>query len=217
MWADYNNVIMSIDAYSCVEEFSIRLSDVIPYDLAVLDIEMRNMTGVDLAGYIRKNDKNMQIIVITDLEEHAEVSARQYLVKPHKPDKFIAVLDKAYFLYKKSESEFFIARRDGQVYRIPYMEIMYMEKCAHYFEMHTVSMGQFRIKKTVKAMLAELDNKLFISCHRSTIINIAHVAGVVHNEAKLEYSDKKIAISLSHIQAVTKLFVEYQQQKPFWA
>ena len=220
-WADAAKILVTVDPYSSAEGLSFCLSDVRPYDLAILDIKMRNMSGMDLAKLIRRNDKNIQFIFITGLEEHTiegyDVSALKYIIKPFKPEKLFEALNQAYLLYKQNDTGSLIVKHDGVLQSIPFDEIMYMEKHLHDFDIYTVTMGQFRTRKNMDNMISALDKQIFIRCHRSTIINIAHVTGLLRDAVKLKYTDETIIVSQTYIQEVTKLFIKYHSNKnDFW-
>ena len=58
-----------------------------PVDLAFLDIEMRNMNGIELARRLKKVDENIQVVFVTAYEQYAleayGVDAIGYRLKPY--------------------------------------------------------------------------------------------------------------------------------------
>jgi DNA-binding LytR/AlgR family response regulator len=141
------------------------------------------------------------------------VSALQYLVKPFRREELFKALDKARILFQQKETGSLLAQREGQYHRIPYIEILYLQKSAHYFDIHTHSMGEFRVRKSMESMLAQLDKRLFVACHRSTIVNITHVSALVHNEVAFKLTDKTLTVSPPYRQAVRVLFLNNHRNK----
>ena len=211
-WAAEKQTDINVDTFTSAEEFMFRWSGGHVYDLIVLDIKLKKMSGIDLAKSIRETDQVLQIIFITGLAEHVfdgyDVSALNYLLKPFVPELFFKALEKAYALYKRKETENLLISQEGSIIRIPYNEILYMEIHGHYFDIYTIAMGNFRTKKQMDDMLLVLDKRLFIRCHRSYIINVTHVAKLDHQDIILKNG---VTIPLSHtnIQPVTQLFQEY--------
>jgi len=74
-------------------------------DLVVTDVQMKSMSGVDLLKYIRKNDRNLPVVLMTayaeikDAIEVMRLGACDYLEKPFEPKKLIQLIEK--YLPKK--------------------------------------------------------------------------------------------------------------------
>ena len=63
-----------------------------PTDMVITDIQMGNMSGIDLLKYIRKNDQSLPVILMTaygdvsDAVEAMRLGACDYIQKPFEPD-----------------------------------------------------------------------------------------------------------------------------------
>jgi DNA-binding LytR/AlgR family response regulator len=81
-WAKARRVQIDILSYPSGEAFLMAWPD-ISFDLVFLDIKMKDMTGVELAENIRKNDKNILIVFVTSFSQYAlkgyDVNALHYL------------------------------------------------------------------------------------------------------------------------------------------
>lgn len=79
--------------------------------IALLDITMPGMSGLDAAEMIRREDKSCCIIFLTAYDEFEyakraiRVQALDYLLKPGSRDELIAVLEEAVHLMQGSEEE----------------------------------------------------------------------------------------------------------------
>ena len=211
-WAAGNHVDVNIDTFVSAEEFLLRWSEGQPYDLAIFDIKMRKMTGVDLAKIIRKTDQDLPIVFITGVIEHVlegyEVSALNYLLKPFPVSQLYKTLDKAYAIFSQKERGTILISQEDRLIRVPYSEILYMEIRGHYFDIYTLSTETYRTKKQMEEMLSLLDKQLFIRCHRSYIVNVIHITSLAHQEIRLK-TGQVVPMSLPNVQAVTQLFLEY--------
>ena len=106
-WSTSNAHSCEIRTFASAESFLFEYEDDKAYDILLLDIEMGNMNGVELAKNIRRSNDTVQIIFITGfpdfIAEGYDVSALHYLVKPVSVDKLRAVLDKATMNLAKAE------------------------------------------------------------------------------------------------------------------
>ena len=64
-WAAARDVAMRLSDYECAESFLFAFEDKDLVDILLLDIQMKEMDGVELARQIRRDDENIQIIFIT--------------------------------------------------------------------------------------------------------------------------------------------------------
>ena len=85
-WALAQNHLVKIQTFPSAEAFLFQYAEEKDYDILLLDIEMGEMNGVELAKQIRKSKKPVQIIFITGfpdfMAEGYDVSALHYLMKP---------------------------------------------------------------------------------------------------------------------------------------
>lgn len=97
-WALRSGAVVSVREYPSAEAllFSYRDS---PPDILLLDIEMSDMNGIELAKKLRARVETAQIIFITGypdfIAEGYEVEALHYLIKPVTREKLCEVLDRA--------------------------------------------------------------------------------------------------------------------------
>lgn len=79
------------------------------FDILLLDIQMEEMSGIEVARVLRINQEKTILIFVTALKEYAaeafEVSAFSYLLKPVEPEKFCRVFEDACREARKMESQ----------------------------------------------------------------------------------------------------------------
>lgn len=82
-----------------------------PVDAAFLDMEMPEMSGLELAKRLREVDKNIRVVFITAYNQYAldafEVDAAGYLMKPYGLDKLKNELDKVGRIKRVAEHKVF--------------------------------------------------------------------------------------------------------------
>lgn len=102
------------------------------FDLFLLDVEMEEMTGIEVAREIRKRDYEAVIIYVTNYVEYAidayEVNAYRYIPKRLLEEKLPIAYEILLDMLEKKWKECFVIEKNHQLERIPYNEIYYLKK-----------------------------------------------------------------------------------------
>ena len=162
-------------------------------DLVFLDIQMPNITGIDLIKAIKGKCK---IIIITAYPEFAldgyELEVIDYLLKPVPLPRFLKATQKAKDLLEKKannndEEDFILVKGDtkGKLIKIEIEEIDYVEGTGNYVTFHC---GAKKILALIN--MKDIEEKLaahkFIRVHKSFIVAISKIELVDGNEIKLK-------------------------------
>ena len=141
------------------------------------------------------NDWESQIIVIGKKNESLEHNKLLILDFIEEDNNFEINLKKAlYTAYKiltiKKSYNFLF---DGQIYNIPYKDILYFEKNnnQNYCDLYTKN-NKYIVKSTIKDIEAELDSFYFMKTHRSCIVNVDNITSFNYTDNIIEFNDKKI-------------------------
>ena len=81
---------------------ALRLLPLMPFDLIITDINMPDISGLELINFLKKNPehKNIPLIILSteksekDKERGLVLGASEYLVKPFDPEKLRMVVEK---------------------------------------------------------------------------------------------------------------------------
>ena len=121
-WAQTQGIKILLESFSCAESFLFCYEDDKNFDILLLDIEMKQMNGVELAKKIRLANREIQIIFITGYNDYIadgyDVEALHYILKPVHREKLEAVLFRAREKLKKNAAALLFSLPDGTV-RIP--------------------------------------------------------------------------------------------------
>lgn len=184
-WAHNSQNIVIISVFPSAEAFLFQYADDKNYDILLLDIEMGNMDGVELAKQLRRENDTVQIVFITGysdyISEGYEVAALHYLMKPVKKEKLFQILDRAAQKIQKNGQALFLELSDETV-RIPAYEIRYLEVRQNYVTIHAKS--NYTIKKTLSEFERELDEQ-FYRMGRAFIVNLSYISKVTKTEVFL--------------------------------
>ncbi len=141
--------------------------------------------GAGKTEKIREYAYTVQIIFITGYSDYIaegyEVAALHYLMKPVVPEKLFAVLDRAVEKQKQNERCLNLDL-SGELVRIPFYEIRYLDVKANYVTVH--GKQDYTVKRALADFEAQLDSR-FARVGRSMIINLKYIRRVTKTEVHL--------------------------------
>ena len=178
-WAKENGVFVELFVCVSAEQLLFELEDGLDVDLLFLDIRMDKMNGIELAYKLRELEYRMQIVFTTDSPEYVfegyNVSALNYLVKPIDYGRCRSILEQAHKLIESKN--FYLCKTSESLHRILYEDMLYIEMLSHTAIIHTRD-TRYSTRKTIAEIIAELDDTLFVRCHKSFVVNIQHIASI---------------------------------------
>ncbi len=156
------------------------------YDIIFLDIEMELLDGMSTAKHIRRIDKNVVIIFITNTPQYAvkgyEVDALSYLLKPVSYFAFAHEVRRSVERLKKRRSAFILLTGKYGAERIETRDILFAESMKHKLIIYTVSQKYVQ-SGTMKDIERKLSDHGFFRCNNCYLVNLAAVTGVRDNTA----------------------------------
>lgn len=159
------------------------------YDIILMDVEMKFMDGMTAAEEIRKSDKDVTIIFITNMAQYAirgyAVEALDYVLKPVSYFAFSQVLSKAISRFKKKDRIMLTINVKGGSVRMDVSDIYYVESQGHTLIFHTAS-GNYEASGTMKDIESKLAKYHFFRGNKGYLINLIHVEGIVDGAANVK-------------------------------
>lgn len=219
-WSEECKVKCKIDIFSDAESFLFQWEEEQRWDVLFIDIQMPGLDGMQLAKRIRIENRKVIIVFVTGttdyLQDGYEVEAYRYLVKPVCKEKVAdcmsRIIDKQ---MKEGKTQAFSMKGEeiinhevvrSVMIRIQPEEIVYIEAFTHYSELHT-SEKCYRIREGINQWKERLDNKSFIFCHRSYLINLLYVMKIEKTEVVLDTGDH-IPLSRRNQRLVNEMFIK---------
>ena len=160
-------------------------------DLLFLDINMPGIKGTD---FLRTLKNAPYVIFTTAYSEYAlesfEFDVIDYLVKPISFERFLQAANKAMRMINKekesvlTDNDHFYAKVDGNLIRIAFDDIYYIEAAQNYVNIFTEHQ-KYMVLMSLKAMLELLPADKFIQIHRSCAVAKAHVNAMEGNQLRL--------------------------------
>ena len=150
------------------------------FDVVFMDVEMPYLLGTDAAALLRKKDRAVMIVFITNMAQYAikgyEVDAVDYILKPVSYYRFAAMLKKIHSRVQASERMVDIRTPDG-LRRIAEREILFVQIEDHLLLYHTEN-GVIESWDTLKKAEETLSPERFAKIGKNCLIGLSHIASV---------------------------------------
>ena len=188
----------------CFKEYSTEMMEFIKklsgQNIFILDIEVKGKSGLDLAREIRKYKRSLdnQIIIATAHQDLVENAFHKKLLMVDFISKFDSLEDRLILCFREiyeyfNENKILSYKQDGEIIRIPYNDILFIEKDTYddclYIETEDDS---FKYKGNITKLEKELNNdKRFFKTHRSCIVNTFKIAKINSSIPEIYFRNKK--------------------------
>lgn len=200
-------------------------------DLAVLDIEMPELSGVEASTQITADPKPLIVFATAHPEYAVEafgIDAIDYILKPFDQVRVEKAVEKAARMHRLiAESEEEVAeeadaqRADppamlrikdaGRYYFIPRADVIWIEAAGDYSLLHTAD-REAAIRRAIKSLESDLPADEFVRVHRSAIVSVAHIREIrmrPKGEAQIFLTDDiTVRTSRSYRDTIQKLIDE---------
>ncbi|MBL8277930.1 MAG: response regulator transcription factor [Pelomonas sp.] len=173
-------------------------------DVAFLDIQMPGLTGLEVAQGI---EGSTRVVFVTAYDQYAieafEARAVDYLLKPLKSERLAACVARLRQAAPAADGEgalaetlkrllpgaaatqarlrFIRAAQGELMHQIPVGEVLFFHADDKYTVVQTAT-AEHLIRTPIFELASQLDPELFWQVHRSTIINLDHLAGTRRDE-----------------------------------
>jgi len=155
-------------------------------DLVFLDVEMPDGDGFEVLEALGC-DLPPAVVFVTAYDRYAlrafEVGAIDYLLKPFDQARFAKVLGRArdWIAQEKSRDARLAVKSAGQVTLVKVSEIDWIEAADYYASLHVAGRTHL-LRRSLADLEKELAGQGFCRVHRSALVNLDRVRGLVTDE-----------------------------------
>lgn len=172
------------------------------FDILFLDVEMKGLSGIDVAKHIRQkqelsgSEKSIIIFVTgyeTYMQDAFDVSAFHYLLKPIDEEKFHTVFEHALKELSAAEERtrrYLLVKHAGAQRKVPIKDIYYIESANKKVIFHTKT----GILESYGKMeeLEQMTGNGFYRCHRCYLVNMEQIVSYNADTIQVANGDKLI-------------------------
>jgi len=172
-----------------------------PVDVLFLDIEMGELSGLDLLKIIKIQP---EIVIISSKEKYAidafEFEVTDYLLKPVALDRFMKAVERVEARLSRDEqnystSDSVFVKANNQIMSIKLTDIQWVEAYGDYVNIYTEK-DRLVIHSTMKGIDSKLPSDQFIRVHRSYIVRLDKINAI--DETLIVIGKKLIPIGDSY-------------------
>ncbi len=207
-WSAQNAQPCEVYTFGSAEAFLFAYEDDKAYDILLLDVEMKGVSGIELAKRIRAENNRAEIVFITSHFEFVcegyEVDALHYLVKPVSEQKLMEVLSKA-AARLCVEAPYVVISCEGETVKLYESEILYVEAFLHYLSIHTKK-KEYKIKESMASFASRLSGD-FYRIHRSYLVSLKSVTRISRTSVTVD-GKTELPVARGKYDDINRAFIE---------
>ncbi|NLJ58944.1 MAG: response regulator transcription factor [Tissierellia bacterium] len=207
-----------IDEFNSGEELYDFLQKGNRYELIFLDIELREINGVEVGKKIREEleDEITQIVYISGKESYAmelfDVRPLNFLIKPLNSEKIELVLKTARKIMQTSNK--FYEYKIGNVnFNVLLRDVLYFESRGRKVRIITKD-DEIEYYGKLSEVEEKLKDNKFLSIHKSYLINYKHVIEYSYEYVRMS-NNEQLSISQNNRKAVREKLLQLRQRKHY--
>lgn len=197
-----------IFSYTKAKEFLHELEQGQEFDILVSDIEMDEMSGMELGRKIQKQKFQVYLVFLTAYSEYAAESytleAYQYILKTDMEKRLPAILRQLIERVKKEKKQYRMIGTPTSKDQVYYRDIICIEKeKGSKYIRYTTTYGAYKERISLTQVNKEFESDGFILIGRRYVMNLNHIAGMQDNTIKMD-NGMQIVVSRADFKKVKK-------------
>lgn len=211
-YSEKRGVELRTDFYVTAEDFLKNYQ--FSYDIVLMDIELPGMDGMKAASELRRMDKDVILMFITNLSKLAakgyEVDALDYILKPLSYPHFELKMNRALDRYLSAPVEKIEVESQSKVILLPVNRIKYVEVINHHLYYHLMQ-EKIEVRSTLKQAEKKLAKYGFLKCNACYLVNPRFIREI--DKYEIDLGGEKILISHPKKKQFMEDFMNYVLKK----
>lgn len=211
MFSKRKHVELSISEFSNPEMLMYEIEDGKIADIFILDVEMPNMDGFELADKIREHTETSIIIFLTSHDEMTSMGykskALRYVIKLNLERDIEEALDSAIAEISNVNDKTITLHHYNDYWRIAYKDIICVTRISRQLVITTRLLGDITDNRGIKEFFDMLSDNRFLFVDRSCFVNIDYISQIKGYSLKLT-DGQILPISRRSLQNVKQTLLE---------
>jgi two-component system LytT family response regulator len=164
-----------------------------PADLVFLDIQMDNLTGIQMLEIIEPKPR---VILTTAYDQYAlkgyELNVSDYLLKPFSFDRFLKAVEKVYTQFHSSApgssneaNNFIFLKTEYRLEKVNFGDILFIESRGDYLYI-ILKQTKILTLMTMKNLLDILPAGRFLRVHKSYVVSLDKIDAIEHGRIRIK-------------------------------
>ncbi len=184
----------------------------VQYDIVILDINMPNINGFEVAKSLNELNLDTLIMFYTVHEQYVfkayEYQPFRYIRKEFAKEELPFALKCAFEKIESRNERSIIIKTGSSELRIMTKNIEYFEKYQHTIEIFLCNKTSFKIRMTLSQLFEMISDNSFIYAHKGAVVNMKYIEKIISDNIFLR-SGKIIPISRRNYKNVKENFSKY--------
>lgn len=218
-----NQIFARVDTFKNGQQLLYEIEDGGRFDLVLLDIEMPQMDGMELAERVKKMLPNVLVIFVTSHMEYVldayELSIFRYIPKTDFENRLRHALLDAAAMVEVQLRESYVIQGKNRLERVPLRNILYIvHEGKNAVLVTNMADGdgrgcvRFHVRKSLQQVYEELNDGEFLFIDRGCIVNLAGIMSIQEDCCILK-DGTRLAVSQSRLQGLKSRLMEFWKQR----
>ena len=201
-----------IELFSSGREFLDRYNkNALDFDMILLDIDMPDINGIEIAEKIRELNQAVLIIFLTGMEKYVydafRYNAFRFIRKCDIVENLESCLREGINQIKKEQKQYAFKTEEGLV-KLLVKDILYFDLVSRHIEVHTWNKTYITTDRRMKDVEALFLAEEFVKLHRGCIVNMKYIKSIDGQRIILDNKEELVA-SRYRVAEVLEKFMRY--------
>ena len=211
-----NELRIDITTYNDSEKMYYEIRDGIRYDLVILDIEMPQYDGMQIAEILKKTQPECMVIFLTSHKKYAidafELEIFRYIPKDEIEIRFEKYVAEAARQLKVLCENSYIIQKKNSVEKLPYKDIRYIKRSGKNTVFMCTDNREAKERKAVTSVIKELNTSEFLVIDRGCAVNICYISKIDLFDLFLK-NGERLPVSRANTKKVVETLTKYWEGK----
>lgn len=188
------------------------LNDKEDFDILFLDIDMPNVSGLEVAKKLREKNSDIILFFISAHEQYVfeslEYNPFRYIRKSRIEKELFLGLKAACSRLEEKQDSYIVVKTEESKVRVKHSNIIYFETIARKIGIHLNNGEVLLVRSTIRDLTRELGDDYFIKIHSGCVVNAKYINKFSNYDITLDNGERLI-VSRTRVKNVKMALMNY--------